>query len=132
MLMKQRNAFSMIELVFVIAVLGILAAIAIPKFAATRDDAKIAAARATISSVRSGIVSERQTRLLRGDATYIPHLGADFTGVLHYGATGWTQDSTDRYHVVIMNKSCYFDYNSTSGKFLYDSSNNGACSPLDF
>ncbi len=32
----------MIELIFVIVILGILAAVAIPKLAATRDDAKIA------------------------------------------------------------------------------------------
>ena len=35
----KRTAFTMIELVFVIVILGILAAIAIPKLAATRDDA---------------------------------------------------------------------------------------------
>ena len=31
----------MIELIFVIVIIGILAAVAIPKLAATRDDAKI-------------------------------------------------------------------------------------------
>jgi len=38
--MKSRNAFTMIELTFVIVILGILAAIAIPRLSATRDDAK--------------------------------------------------------------------------------------------
>lgn len=37
----NRHAFTMIELIFVIVVLGILAVIAIPKLAATRDDADI-------------------------------------------------------------------------------------------
>jgi general secretion pathway protein G len=36
----SRNAFTMIELVFVIVILGILAAIAIIRLAATRDDAQ--------------------------------------------------------------------------------------------
>jgi len=39
----MKSAFTMIELIFVIVVLGILAAVAIPKFAATRDDATTAA-----------------------------------------------------------------------------------------
>lgn len=36
----KRTAFTMIELVFVIVILGILAAVAIPRLAATRDDAQ--------------------------------------------------------------------------------------------
>jgi prepilin-type N-terminal cleavage/methylation domain-containing protein len=37
--MYYRKAFTMVELIFVIVIIGILAAIAVPKLSATRDDA---------------------------------------------------------------------------------------------
>ncbi|MBL1242979.1 MAG: type II secretion system protein [Sulfurimonas sp.] len=37
----MKKAFTMIELIFVIVILGILAAVAIPKLAATRSDAEV-------------------------------------------------------------------------------------------
>ena len=64
---RTQNAFTMVELVFVIVVIGILAAIAVPKLAATRDDAVIAKARTTVASVRNAVAAERQKRILRGD-----------------------------------------------------------------
>lgn len=50
-----RGGFSLIELVFVIAVVGILAAIAIPKLSATRTDAQYAAINKDIQAIISSI-----------------------------------------------------------------------------
>ena len=46
----MKQAFTMIELIFVIVILGILAAVAIPRLAATRDDAEIVKAAQNITT----------------------------------------------------------------------------------
>ena len=78
---SSKKAFTMVELIFVIVVIGILTAIAVPKFAATRDDATITKAIATIGSVRSALATERQKRILRGDFTPITSLNSTGTNV---------------------------------------------------
>ena len=79
----MKKAFTMIELVFVIVVIGILSAIAIPKFAATRDDAEVSKGRAEVAALRSAIATERQKRILRGVFTNITN--AEAPGLLEYG-----------------------------------------------
>ena len=49
----MKKAFTMIELVFVIVILGILAGVAIPRLMATREDAEIASAIANIRTLIS-------------------------------------------------------------------------------
>ncbi|RAX52718.1 hypothetical protein CCY99_07040 [Helicobacter sp. 16-1353] len=51
----KREAFSMIELVFVIVILGVLAAVAIPRFVTTRTDAQVAMARSDIATTLKAI-----------------------------------------------------------------------------
>lgn len=76
---KYRSGFTMIELMFVIVVLGILAAVAIPRIGSSITDAQIARGVADVSAIRSAIIAERQRRLLTGNSDYIPDINDNFT-----------------------------------------------------
>ena len=140
---KSKYAFTMIELVFVIVILGILAAVALPRLSATRTDAEISKGRSDVASIRSAIVTERQAWLIKGESRFIGTTtangpgrammndGALFGGVLTYGvvAGGATDNGKWRSTATDVNSSTYqfrlqgadntFVYSVSNGRFLF-------------
>jgi general secretion pathway protein G len=66
----NKSAFTMLELVFVLVVLGILAAVALPRFGSISDSANVAKGQALIAPLRLAIASQRNQNLMMGDAPY--------------------------------------------------------------
>ena len=144
---NSKKAFTMIEMIFVIVVLGILASIAIPKLAATRTDAQITKGIADVSTIRSGIVTERQARLITGSSDWITKANMDggsgdfFGGVMMYGVkastgnNGWSSTVSGTYTFKVNGSSNTFKYYDSThatvadrGKFLCTTGNE--CSVL--
>jgi len=53
--MNKQNGFTLIELVIVIVLLGVLAAIAVPRFVNLEDDAQVAALKSTAAAITSAM-----------------------------------------------------------------------------
>ena len=142
---NSRSAFTMIELVFVIVVIGILASIAMPRLWVTRDDAIIAKGRSDVSTIRSSIATDRQKRMLEGNTTIRAQLDsaavntdneALFSDMIQYpiyakDAPGhWKKTGANTYvYITGDGTNVTFTYNTATGAFDCTHTNN-ACRQL--
>lgn len=138
----MKQAFTMIELIFVIVIIGILSAIALPRMGGVREDAVISKGKTDIASIRAGIVLLKSQRLLEGNTTLPPRLdkaanntpGASLFNAGDYGNilsspiyaketnkdNGWTKTGNTTYQFYVSGTSIQFDYNTTNGTFDCD------------
>ena len=94
----MKKGFTMIELIFVIILIGILGAVAIPKLAATRDDAEVAKALSDLRTATSDFIAYYTAKGQFGKIS-------DMTNV---SASRWSADVnlTDNPTFITHNEAC--------------------------
>ena len=133
----MKKAFTLIELVFVIVILGILSTVAIPKLMVTRDDAEIAKAKSQIAAVRSGIQLKRNEMILSGTQGYpkvadLENGDCWFGGILSTkieqrkddNSYGWQKENDDSYTINTNKEKVKFTYSDSDGSFKCEAATN--------
>lgn len=70
MLARLAGAFTFVEIMVVVIIIGVLAAIVIPQFGGVTEDAKASACEGGLAGVRSSIAGYRAKAILTGAASY--------------------------------------------------------------
>ena len=65
---KKQMGFTLIEIVMVLVLLGILSAVAVPKYFDLRDQAEMQAAKATVAELQARLNAHFASKLLDGNA----------------------------------------------------------------
>ena len=137
--MKKR-AFTLIEIIFVIVILGVLSAIAIPKLFYTRSDTIVANAKTQIAAIKSGISLKYNDSVLKGTPKYPDTLESPGSNLFQNVVSvpvkdsgtknGWHKTGATTYTFKLDGQTANFTYKNTTGEFDCESSD-GLCSALE-
>lgn len=131
MRLNNKNSFSILELIFIVVIMGILATVSIPKLLNTKDNASIIRVQNDLNVIQNGLKEYQTKHILQNDDGVLDSLDKDdislFSNILETPFVAsddincWTKISNTKYRYNLSsNQNIEFIYDKDDFSFSCD------------
>jgi general secretion pathway protein G len=131
MRLNNKNSFSILELIFIVVIMGILATVSIPKLLNTKDNASIIRVQNDLNVIQNGLKEYQTKHILQNDDGVLDSLDKDdislFSNILETPFVAsddincWTKISNIKYRYNLSsNQNIEFIYDKDDFSFSCD------------